>query len=211
MQQPAENTPQIPADNIWMNIFLHWSENYSGRALDALEEMIHSHEARDTAHYSKYISIIQSSGMGKSRLASEASKEVFSICFTFRLDNSRGSPPGDFEMLEFLVPGGGGSRSSGDIHSRIGVLIAASLEIVLQWLQSQELQVKPGHLALIWHQEMQPVIEDDSRVMRSGARRAFCAQVVERGVRCSKTKTGRELCRMGSGISTCQGSCLGTF
>ena len=79
MESPEDDKPE---NDISASLFTHWSDSFYGRAVDALNELIECNETSasiDGAYYSKYIPIIQSSGMGKSRLAAEAGREVFSI------------------------------------------------------------------------------------------------------------------------------------
>ena len=51
--------------------------------------------------------IVQSSGMGKSRLVSELSKSVLSLVFTLRDNGKSGYPPGDIEVTQYLKSGFG--------------------------------------------------------------------------------------------------------
>ena len=57
----------------------------SGAALfkSALDEM---NERRDEKLYANFVPIIQSSGMGKSRLVDETAKLIFTIPFCFRAE-----------------------------------------------------------------------------------------------------------------------------
>ncbi|KAI0301698.1 hypothetical protein B0F90DRAFT_1667815 [Multifurca ochricompacta] len=57
--------------------------------------------------YARYCSIVQSSGMGKSRLIDELSKKDFVIPINLRPEDSKGYPPPDHELRRFLALGGG--------------------------------------------------------------------------------------------------------
>ncbi|KAI0301711.1 hypothetical protein B0F90DRAFT_1816914 [Multifurca ochricompacta] len=57
--------------------------------------------------YARYCSIVQSSGMGKSRLIDELSKKDFVIPINLRPEDSKGYPPPDHELRRFLALGDG--------------------------------------------------------------------------------------------------------
>jgi len=125
-----EPTMASSENDVLVNLFTHWSDRFYGRAIDALNEPIECNEASasiDGAHYSKYIPTIQSSGMGKSRLAAEASREVFSITFTFKPKDARGYPSGDYEILEYILESTK-ALSFIERHTVIGALLAGSLD-----------------------------------------------------------------------------------
>lgn len=156
----------------------------------------------DWGYYSKSISIIQSSGMGKSRLAAELGLIVFSITFTFRNDRDGGYPPGDYEVLQFLQPPGRRAvdiKDRVDIHSRVASVLAYSLCYgkkfrfgfgcvlnnaycfpVNEWLDSVNYLhgVAPGDLARLWH-EQQNQTNGTTPGGRSEAKKKFCTHVLE--------------------------------
>ncbi|KAH9015313.1 hypothetical protein EDB84DRAFT_1567750 [Lactarius hengduanensis] len=53
--------------------------------------------------YARYYSIVQSSGMGKSRLLDEFSKKHFMIPINLRPEDARGFPPADDVVRDFLT------------------------------------------------------------------------------------------------------------
>ncbi|KAH9179801.1 hypothetical protein EDB89DRAFT_2238751 [Lactarius sanguifluus] len=59
-----------------------------------------------TQPYGRYCSIIQSSGMGKSRLLDEFSKNYFMIPINLRHSEGQGYPPADHKVRNFLTDGG---------------------------------------------------------------------------------------------------------
>ena len=109
-------------------LYRHWQRQYHGDALNAIKERLNRYEIaqqeRSLAYYAKYITIIQSSGTGKSRLVDQLSKEFFTIGLTLRNANERGYPPGDVEILKFLKK----DSASVKMHSRMIALLCASLE-----------------------------------------------------------------------------------
>lgn len=83
-----------------------WNGKYHGRSLLALKQLLHKYEDQwrhdSTLYYCKSLVIFQSSGTGKSRLASELGKEHLQVAFTFRKEGETGYPFGDTEITEFF-------------------------------------------------------------------------------------------------------------
>ena len=82
-----------------------WSSNYVGQSLDALKDKLkryHRCFEHNEGLYARIMSIIQSSGTGKSRLVNELAVSVLGIAFTLRENGSSGYPPGDPEVVQFL-------------------------------------------------------------------------------------------------------------
>jgi hypothetical protein len=82
-----------------------WTSNYVGQSLLALKAKVrtyHTHFENSTRLYARIMSIVQSSGTGKSRLVNELGGSAFGICFTLRDNGSSGFPPGDPEVVKFL-------------------------------------------------------------------------------------------------------------
>ncbi|KAF8519088.1 hypothetical protein BU17DRAFT_47994, partial [Hysterangium stoloniferum] len=85
-----------------------WEQDYVGTAVEGLELHIKKYyrtnvEGTEKMHYAHYTSIIQSSGMGKSRLIDEFAKSHFVIRMNLRGANTGGFPPPDDNLREFLV------------------------------------------------------------------------------------------------------------
>jgi len=104
-------------------LYDHWCGNYGGNSLQALEASIRNYHANWTSDYaisySKSINIVQSSGMGKSRLADEMGKKNFQFAFVFRNPGDTGYPPGDTEITNYL------RQSSPDPSILVAALYAA--------------------------------------------------------------------------------------
>lgn len=62
-----------------------WEEDYIGSAADTLFDTIQKHAANKLEFYAPYLSIIQSSGMGKSRMVDELSKRILVIPVNIRV------------------------------------------------------------------------------------------------------------------------------
>ncbi|KAI9445343.1 hypothetical protein H4582DRAFT_910849 [Lactarius indigo] len=80
-----------------------WTANFVGKGpLRALKKHVKEQMTRGKA-YARYCSIVQSSGMGKSRLLDEFSKEHFLIPINLRPKDGEGFPPADDEVRDFLT------------------------------------------------------------------------------------------------------------
>ncbi|KAH9052553.1 hypothetical protein EDB87DRAFT_1692196 [Lactarius vividus] len=80
-----------------------WTADFVGKGpLRALEKHVNVQMAMGK-RYARYCSIVQSSGMGKSRLLDGFSKEHFLIPINLRPKDGKGYPPADEEVREFLT------------------------------------------------------------------------------------------------------------
>ncbi|KAF8249115.1 hypothetical protein K440DRAFT_641481 [Wilcoxina mikolae CBS 423.85] len=114
------------------SLYTSWTADYYGDAnktlmqkIQKLEETM-SAEAGAPTYYCKLIPILQSSGMGKSRLVNEIGKDIFTISFTLRSGEESGYPPGDPEITRFLDSSL--ELSIAQMHARAVALISASFE-----------------------------------------------------------------------------------
>ncbi|KAF8510465.1 hypothetical protein BU17DRAFT_55347 [Hysterangium stoloniferum] len=85
-----------------------WEQDYVGTAVEGLELHIKKYygpsvEGTRRMPHAHYTSIVQSSGMGKSRLVDEFAKSHFVIRMNLRRANAGGFPPPDDNFREFLV------------------------------------------------------------------------------------------------------------
>ena len=82
----------------------NWTSDYLPESLQALQEMIENNESKcdPEVHYAKTLTFVQSSGMGKSRLADAFGKECPMVNFVLREEGSVGYPPPDKEVLSFM-------------------------------------------------------------------------------------------------------------
>ncbi|KAF8541146.1 hypothetical protein BDD12DRAFT_803959 [Trichophaea hybrida] len=169
-----------------------WNVDFYGDANKALKEKIQALEAQMMAeagaptYYCKLIPIIQSSGMGKSRLVDETSKDLFTISFTLRSGEESGYPPGDPEVTEYMDS----SLEMGDahMHARAAALIAAAFGQAHEWM-SKSVDVTP----LQWHDYMAPLdisttpglelgaqgTAKQFALTRSSGRKEFCRKVTD--------------------------------
>ncbi|KAH9172798.1 hypothetical protein EDB89DRAFT_1850878 [Lactarius sanguifluus] len=82
---------------------LSWSAEFIGHLpLVALETHVRD-QMKLVETYARYCAIVQSSGMGKSRLLDEFSKKHFMIPINLRPEDARGFPPADDAVRDFLT------------------------------------------------------------------------------------------------------------
>jgi len=108
------------------SLYDHWRDSYYGGSLNAFLKNIRRYQSEwpKKNYYSKAVSIIQSSGTGKSRLVDEISKEFLTISFALRLEGETGYPPGDPEITKYLRLNGGDIET----HINIVALLAGAIE-----------------------------------------------------------------------------------
>jgi hypothetical protein len=91
-------------EEVLSDLFTCWTNEFKGASSMALcdfvveQERVWSHDK----HYAKIIPVIQSSGMGKSRLLSEFDKTTLSVYYTTRKPDETGYPPGDKSIRKLL-------------------------------------------------------------------------------------------------------------
>jgi hypothetical protein len=109
-----------------------WDKEFKGNAIMALEQKIEKAEKvfSKAKYYGRIMSIIQSSGMGKSRLVDELGKETLSISFTLRENAETGFPPGDPEVTSYLKEGF--DEDEVTRHVRIISLLVAAFDYGMQ-------------------------------------------------------------------------------
>lgn len=171
-----------------------WNSEYRGPAITALRDQIEAYESLDGSvwdnrYYAKIIPVIQSSGMGKSRLIDQLSKEHVGLSYVLRSNGESGYPPGDVEVTRFLL-----SFPHNDIvdaHSRMLALLQASLTQLNEWVSAvltKTPNLTSSALAQLWHDEMAPVaaaelpntgqVSEIIACVRSKYRQRFCATTV---------------------------------
>jgi len=106
-----------------------WRDEYRGESLHGLMTTIEEYEKNwtdepGTRYYSKCLNIFQSSGMGKSRTASELGKFWFEFNFVFRNPGETGYPSGDPEVYRYLM-----DKTIGSDSAKVWGLLAAIGEI----------------------------------------------------------------------------------
>lgn len=103
-----------------------WRDKFAGNAhLSLLGVLDHMEENFLDETYAKLVPVVQSSGVGKSRLMDEISRMRLGICYTFRLQGQTGFPPGDREIADFVLSSVLPNTSE---HSCIVALLSATVE-----------------------------------------------------------------------------------
>jgi len=122
-----------------------WNNTYFPHSLVALRDLIRQYQLLSVhQYYAKTLVFVQSSGMGKSRLADAFGQLCPMINFIFREPGTSGFPPPDKEILSFLqdeppanIPGSQQTRSSDSLkrravaawnHTLAAALLQASFE-----------------------------------------------------------------------------------
>ena len=91
--------------NGWKDVHQDWTEPYNNVSLQNLTDFISRFEgsnASDEIFYARTIALVQSSGMGKSRLIAEFGKRYPSINFCLRTGR-HGYPPPDSAVVKSLL------------------------------------------------------------------------------------------------------------
>jgi hypothetical protein len=103
---PKDNSPDTKGISPVLRKSLEkWTSYYLPESLEALQHTIRENERRgclDEEFYAKTLIFLQSSGMGKSRLADAFGKECPMINFVLREKGRLGYPPADSEVLSFM-------------------------------------------------------------------------------------------------------------
>ncbi|KIX01890.1 uncharacterized protein Z518_07829 [Rhinocladiella mackenziei CBS 650.93] len=200
---PASRTPaQISA--ILPALRKDWNNSYFPHSLMALRDLIRQYQLLDVSqYYAKSLVFVQSSGMGKSRLADTFGQSCPMINFILRESGDSGFPPPDGEILSFLRdkppanvlwPTSWQGTSSDFLERRVAVawnytlataLLQASFEIFHIWVKNQPFTTMTlKELASGRHAEMatlEPTVDaQDAGSQRSKMRIEFCDSVAKR-------------------------------
>ncbi|KIM77883.1 hypothetical protein PILCRDRAFT_604604 [Piloderma croceum F 1598] len=88
--------------------------------------------------YARAISILQSSGTGKSRLLTEVGKQTFTLPICLRNPNDPGYPPSDAAVYHYFAQLTTDNDMSFTAHSAIASFLAAAHKTMLEWLQEAQ-------------------------------------------------------------------------
>lgn len=106
---PASSDDTMATFNTMDSLRRHSTDEYLGSAIMGLSVRLSRDEAtfNSAKQYSKSLDIIQSGGMGKSRLVNEMGKTIFTMTFALRKPRETGFPPGDRDIFDFILNGVG--------------------------------------------------------------------------------------------------------
>lgn len=194
--QPLKQGPDISLDlkHCLAELNFHWKDEFCGVSLVAMKQMIYTNQALQLQHepyYAKLIPIIQSSGMGKSRLIDEIGKSHLCITVTLRENGESGYPPGDPEITKFLKEPLKAPKDVLMAHTYMLALLDSIFCYITDWIQNQTYISDEKTLACLWHDMMASrsiwhsptdFSSDLSTVIaatRSDERKRFCEKVVQ--------------------------------
>jgi hypothetical protein len=102
--EPEPESEPLPR-GFMRSLYDGWTDSFKGASLTSLCQYIEEQEREwdKNKDFAKAVSVIQSSGMGKSRLLSEFGKSTLSVFYTFRNPNETGYPPGDSSIRKLLL------------------------------------------------------------------------------------------------------------
>ena len=103
-----------------------WERKYSGPAMHTFCRYLTQIDTMfdENKHYSRTLAIVQSSGLGKSRLIHEFSNKHIGVTYTLRSREETGYPPGDNEVTAFLHGARGRDLHHGGIIALMGATIS---------------------------------------------------------------------------------------
>jgi hypothetical protein len=197
-----------------------WSNRFIGNSLYTLQTVIRDFErqkrnVRD-GFYSRTLIFLQSSGVGKSRLADTFGQTCLMINYVLREKGARGFPPADDEILSLMQ-----KRTQGDQEgilyvsprknrnriypaTRAGVIwyhslavgvLQASFEELYKWVKESSPQ-SPTDLAALRHGEMTHNFGGHGELSyRSEKRIKFCQDVAKRAEEIAIELIGKETWR----------------
>ena len=104
---PKDNSTNTEAKSpVLLKLRENWTSDYLPESLEALQHMIRDNESSmmrsKKQFYAKTLVFVQSSGMGKSRLADVFGKDCPMVNFVLREKGTAGYPPADTEVLSFM-------------------------------------------------------------------------------------------------------------
>ena len=110
---------------------LGWKADYDGQTLISFMKTVNRENSKfsEAKMYGRIMPIVNSSGVGKSRLVDEYSKRKLGIVYTLRQDHESDYPPGDPEIYHFLRHRPEKPQEPYVEHARVVSLFAASIVI----------------------------------------------------------------------------------
>jgi hypothetical protein len=102
VQTPSQEDTEFAKGSILNALQKGWTSTYLSDSLDILQDLVRDKEALSEDYYAKTMVFVQSSGMGKSRLADTFGQSCPMINFVLREEGTSGFPPADPEILSFI-------------------------------------------------------------------------------------------------------------
>ncbi|KAF8325743.1 hypothetical protein F5887DRAFT_1289437 [Amanita rubescens] len=103
--------------------------------------------------YAKIISVLQSSGMGKSRMLTEVGNHIFTLPICLRHPASPGYPPSDEGVYSYFARITAENDTSFTAHIAIASFLTAVHEVILKWLKEalEQFHFDKDGLRAWWH------------------------------------------------------------
>lgn len=147
---------KLKKDNILAALSRDWKRPFRGDAVNLLRGLLLDEEEafEKDKFYAKSITIIQSSGTGKSRLVDELGKEFLTISFALRRPTDDITwPPGDPEITDFLTC----STCYRELTARAVALLSGTLAQLTEWCNKKTQSDQTKEMAKTFHDEMAPI------------------------------------------------------
>ncbi|KAI9860589.1 MAG: hypothetical protein M1813_006013 [Trichoglossum hirsutum] len=195
--QIMSSSPVLVKDGTLRDLRGDWTRDYFPGSLEVLQKLVRNRNMK--VYYSKALVFLQSSGVGKSRLADAFGETCLMISFNLRRDGTIGYPPADIEILDFMQQRPSSSCSTilhqspqknqdpeypkirGQYiwnHSIVVSLLRAGFEYLDEWVQEQkQAGMSLRELAEARHRIMAP-IKTGPWNARSTERIKYCGSVV---------------------------------
>ncbi|KAA8908792.1 hypothetical protein FN846DRAFT_1010507 [Sphaerosporella brunnea] len=163
-----------------------WRDHFLGNTLTVFRAVLATANASfdPDEHYSKFMPILQSSGMGKSRLIDQYAALTVGVVFTLRKGEQTGYPPGDVEITRFLLS----QQTERDVHASFAALLAGSVDAVKRALEDFRAIHSTNSFAAWFREQMAPrdppadtsmeYTAEGLATLRSEYRKRFCNDVV---------------------------------
>ncbi|THH04459.1 hypothetical protein EW145_g5506, partial [Phellinidium pouzarii] len=109
-----------------------WRENYAGKAQHELLAYMRDYmdKRNEGKNYARYTTVIQSSGMGKSRMIDELAKIVFVIPLCLR-SSDKGFPPPDDNVRDYITD----KYDEAIVNIRSVAFLGALMDHTYTWVQ----------------------------------------------------------------------------
>jgi hypothetical protein len=194
----------LKKDDILTALSGDWKRPFRGGSLDLLRELLPDEEKAfdEYKFYAKSITILQSSGTGKSRLVDELGKEFLAISFVLRHHSDDTTwPPGDHEITKFLTRSTSYEKLTAGVVALLSATLAQGNEFpvtrnngccdrltvcipVTEWFSGETQFDQMKDLAKSFHDKMAPMDPDRTETtsqaeLRSPFRISFIKRTVE--------------------------------
>ncbi|KAA8893044.1 hypothetical protein FN846DRAFT_914540 [Sphaerosporella brunnea] len=123
---PLTTARSDPADtiNLVATTQSAWRSRFFGDTVTVFRKVLEATSINADRDYARFTPIVQSSGMGKSRLIDQYALHTPGVVFTLRRGNQAAYQTGDVEITVMLLP----KNSEGDTHAMFVALLAGGVD-----------------------------------------------------------------------------------